>query len=181
MPRARARSFLLHIKMDSLDILQELQIIQIQTLFLLMSLSVQPHFLIQRNHSKLGQVPQVILMHLMRQRRRRNTLLLIHWIYQIHTQFPSKISLKERKPKPSHSLHSYRDTNKFPCLFSHILAPVQTPTCDLCGVIFHICLVIVQGQNPFFFFLDLICCSQNFLYIGFHDDKEYFFLSNLLA
>lgn len=117
----------------------------------------------------------------MRQRRRRNTLLLIHWIYQIHTQFPSKISLKERKPKPSHSLHSYRDTNKFPCLFSHILAPVQTPTCDLCGVIFHICLVIVQGQNPFFFFLDLICCSQNFLYIGFHDDKEYFFLSNLLA
>lgn len=62
MQRAKAKSFLHHTRMGQLATLWDLHIILILPLFLLMSLSVQPHSVILKNQCKLGQVLWLTLL-----------------------------------------------------------------------------------------------------------------------
>lgn len=104
MLRARVKSFLRRMKTDNSDFLWELQIILIQIQFLMMSLWIQCHIPFQRNHFKLGQVPQAILPATVSQSGRKTLRILptMHWIYRNHIKEPSRIRVRERK-----SQHKY--------------------------------------------------------------------------
>lgn len=108
MLRARVKSSLHRIKMDNSVTLWELHIILMQTRFLLMSRSVQPHLPIQKNHPRLGQVPSLRRI----ERNMRNVQLMIHSIHQNNIQAPSRIKLKERNPQLRYSLHSLQNQIK---------------------------------------------------------------------
>lgn len=130
MPRARAKNSLHHIKMDNLAFLWELHIILIQILFLPTSLSHQSLITSQRSHSKLGQVLLAMLRTLECRSGRRNTLQVMHWIYQNHRKVPSKIRLKERKSQLRYLFSTFSQS--------------QLRICPCCCLIFGCPPIVVQ-------------------------------------